>query len=164
MADYDDLNLFEEQEDIDAEGLENKYLSFYLDSVLYGISIKDVIEIVKVVPTTPMPDLPHYVKGIINLRGEVMPIVDVNLRFGKMEKEYNDRTCYIIVNVAGKSAGVVIDEVAEVADLEPAEIKPPPTFSAAGQGSYVTGVAKTENGTLLVLDLRRILAESELGF
>jgi purine-binding chemotaxis protein CheW len=161
MANHDRM----EEGDFDLQdSLENKYLSFYLDRILYGISVADVIEILKVVPTTPVPELPYYVKGIINLRGEVMPIVDVNLRFGRPEKEYTDRTCFIIVNVSGKSAGVVVDEVAEVITLEVENIKSPPLFNASGQDGYVTGVVKTQTGTLLVLDLRRILSESELGF
>lgn len=150
------------EQQMSQDGLDAKYLAFRLDGQLYGISIAGVISILQVQPTTSMPELPHYVKGIINLRGNVLPILDINMRFGKPEKEYTDRTCFVIVSIEGTDVGLVVDEVQEVLTVGDDRIAPPPT-GTEGNGRYVSGIAKLEQGMMLILDCKRILSDSDLG-
>jgi len=129
----------------------NKFLTFFCSEKLYGLSIANVNGITQLQDITAMPDLPYYVKGIINLRGVVIPLVDVNLRFGNAEQEYTDRTCIITLEVGGNRIGFIVDAVDAVVDIPQEIISPPPPL-AGNLSGYVTGIAKTgESGTRLVL-------------
>lgn len=143
--------------------LSTKFLTFSVGGQYFGISIRNVIEIVQVEPATPMPELPYYAKGIINLRGKVVPLVDVNLRFGKPEQEYTDRTCIIIIDIDGVDVGFIVDAVDEVLDIEESQISPPPNFSAGRENRFVTGVCKLEKHMVLLLDSKLLFSDSEMG-
>jgi purine-binding chemotaxis protein CheW len=149
--------------DIDNDDMDIKYLTFKIDNQFFGMSIRHVIEIVQIQPATAMPDLPYYAKGIINLRGRVVPLIDVNLRFGKPEKEYTDRTCIIIVDIDGVHIGFIVDAVEEVLDITPDMISPPPRFSAADENRYVTGVCKLETYMVLLLDSRMMFSDTDMS-
>lgn len=139
----------------------DKYLTFFIEGRLFGISISDVIEIVGIQPITPVPKFPHYAKGIINLRGQIIHLIDIRLRFNKPEVPYNERTCIIVVNIGDNSAGFIVDEVDEVIDISEENIAPPPTIHK-DTSSYVVGIGKTANGIVLLLDAKRIIDENEL--
>lgn len=143
--------------------VENKYLTFYVDGKLYGLTIAVVTEIQQDLEPTPMPELPYYVKGIVSLRGNVLPILDLNLRFGKTEPPHTDRTCIIIVEVDDREVGVIVDQVYEVLALEDAYICPPPVFSGDEHSRFVIGVCQLEEAMLLILDPHKIMPDSELG-
>ena len=146
-----DSLLQDAQDGINAQDVANKFLTFFAHGKLYGLTIANVNGITQIQEITAMPELPHYVKGIINLRGVVVPLVDVNLRFGNEEQEYTDRTCIITLEVGGNRIGFIVDAVDAVIDIPEENISPPPPLTSNLSG-YVTGVAKTgEGGTRLVL-------------
>lgn len=140
-----------------------KYLTFLIDGQYYGISLTYVIEIVQIQSVTELPELPSYVKGIINLRGKVVPLVDAGLRFGKPEKEYTDRTCIIIIDIDGKHVGFIVDSVEEVLDIEKGDISPPPSFFEDASGSYITGIGKLDRYMVLLLDSRSLFSDAVIA-
>lgn len=158
----DDLNTTMQQMTVE-EDISMKYLTFQISGQTYGISIRNVIEIVQVQPVTELPELPYYAKGIINMRGRVIPLIDVNLRFNKPEQQYTDRTCIIIVDINSMYVGFIVDAVEEVLDIDNSLISPPPSFSADQSGRFVTGIGKMEKSIVLLLDTRLLLSDDMLG-
>jgi purine-binding chemotaxis protein CheW len=151
------------QETMATADLSHKFLTFKVADQYFGIAIQDVIEILQLQPITPMPELPHYSKGIINMRGRVVPIIDLNLRFGKFEQEYTDRTCIIIVDIDGIYVGFLVEAVEEVRDISREQISPPPSFANDGSSRYVTGIGKLERYMVLLLDGKLILSEGDIS-
>ena len=141
------------------EDITNKHLTFTLSGQLYGIAIRNVIEIVQMQPVTPMPELPAYAKGIINMRGRVIPVIDINLRFNKPEQEHTDRTCIVIVDIDGTHVGFIVDAVEEVLDIEKELISPPPMLSADLSTRFVIGVARLPETIVLLLNTRLLLSD-----
>lgn len=139
-----------------------KYLTFLLDNQHFAIPIKNVMEIISMQDPTEMPDFPPYVKGIINLRGKIIPLIDLRTRFHREESEYNERTSVIVVNVKEFDVGFIVDEVDEVIDLDRAQIAPPPNMSAEIQNRYIVGVGKYSDKIILILDSNRVLSEDEI--
>jgi purine-binding chemotaxis protein CheW len=144
--------------------LKNKYLIFSIGEESYGIRIKYVIEIISIAEITKVPDLPEYVKGIINLRGKIISVMDVRLRFKKEEKEYDDRTCIIVIDIDGISFGLIVDNVKEVASIEENNIAPPPTIISQGDitSGFIEGIGKVENDIWLFIDCMKLLNHSSL--
>ena len=146
------------------EDLVNKFLTFQAAGQHFGIAIRNVIEIQQLQPITPMPELPPYAKGIINMRGRVVPIIDLNARFGKPQQEYTERTCIIIVDIDSLYVGFLVDAVEEVRDIGREQISPPPAFAHdANTSSYIIGVARLERYMVLLLDGRLILSKGDLS-
>ena len=154
------LDRFNTEEEVDMQS--NKYLTFLIDRQYYAFTIKDVIEIIEVQAVTPVPEFPAYVKGIINLRGRIIPIIDVRLRFHKEEAEYTERTCIIVVNITGIDIGFIVDTVDEVIDLEDENISGPPMITSDRSTKYIIGVGKVENRIILLLDANKMLNEEEI--
>jgi len=146
---------------------EGKYLTFQLAEEGYGIGILKVREIIGMLPVTPVPQTPMFLKGVINLRGQVIPVVDLRLKFGLMEEEYTERTSIIVVEVKGLSnnipIGIVVDTVSEVINIQAQEIEPAPTFGASINTSFILGMAKTEGGVKILLNIDQVLSAEELG-
>ena len=142
----------------------DKYLIFSIGDESYGISIQYVIEIIGIEEITQVPELPIYVKGIINLRGKIIPVMDVRLRFKKEEKEYDDRTCIIVIEIDGISFGLIVDNVKEVASIDETNIAPPPNISCAEDFSngFIEAIGKVENDIWLFIDCRKLLYNNEL--
>lgn len=152
----EDTVLFEEDTQKD------RYLTFVLGKEEYGIAIGYVTEIVGLQSITEIPELPHYVKGIINLRGKIIPVIDVRLRFSKEAKEYNDRTCTIVIEVKGITVGLIVDAVAEVSSIASENIVPPPQIdSRSTQQKYLKGIGKSGNNVKLILDCDRLFSDDE---
>ena len=124
-------------------------------------------EIIGMMPITPIPQTPPYVKGVINLRGKVIPVIDLRLRFGMEEAEYTDRTCIIVVEVSLGSEsvimGIVVDAVSEVSQIKAEEIEDTPSFGTTLDTSYILGMAKTDDSVKILLDIDKILSEEELA-
>lgn len=139
-----------------------KYLTFSLDEEFYGIDIINVTEIVGIQPIVVMPELPSFLKGVINLRGEIIPVMDARNRFDKDEVEYNDRTCIVVVDVKQASIGIIVDAVSEVLSMEDKNIVPPPLLVSGAQ-SYVKAIGKDEDQVILILDCEKIIDDDELG-
>ncbi len=144
--------------------LKNKYLIFSVGEESYGISIKYVIEIIGIEEITKVPDLPDYVKGILNLRGKIITVMDARLRFKKEEKGYDDRTCIIVINIESITFGLIVDSVKEVASIDESNIAPPPTINKQddGSGGFIEGIGKVENDIWLFIDCIKLLTNSEL--
>lgn len=136
-------------------------VSFQLDQEEYGIEITKVQEIILMGEITRVPQTPVFVKGLINLRNTVIPIVDLRRRFGMDETENTDETRIMVVNVAGKTIGIIVDAVNEVLRVSQDQIAPPPPTVAGLGREYLTGLVKFEKRLLIVLDIDRILNEEE---
>ena len=147
---------------------EGKYLTFSLGDEEYGIGILKVKEIIGMMRITPVPQTPDFVKGVINLRGKVIPVIDLRLRFGMNENGYTERTCIIVVEIEGSGAklhiGVVVDSVSEVLNIKGADIEDTPSFGTALETDYILGMAKTGGGVKILLDIDRVLSSSEISF
>lgn len=134
-------------------------VSFRLAEEEYGIEINKVREIILVGEITEVPQTPAYVNGLINLRSSVIPIVDLKLRFGLPEAPLTDETRIVVVNVRGKTIGIIVDAVSEVLRITQSEISaPPPTVAGLGQ-EYLTGLANLSDRLLILLDIEKILVE-----
>ena len=147
---------------------EGKYLTFELDSEEYGLEILKVKEIIGIMNITPVPQTPSYVKGVINLRGKVIPVIDLRLKFKMEPIEYNERTCIIVVNIAGESGGeimvgIVVDSVSEVLNINADEIEDTPTFGTKLDTEYILGMAKIKGGVKIMLDIDRVLTAEEIA-
>jgi purine-binding chemotaxis protein CheW len=144
---------------------EGKYLTFTLAGEEYGIGILKVREIMGMMPVTGVPRTPGFVKGVINLRGKVIPIVDIRLRFGMEEINNTDKTCIIVVEIAGVSGqiqmGIVVDSVSEVLNVPGGEIEEAPSFGVSLDTEYILGISKMEGDVKILLDIDRVLSEAE---
>jgi purine-binding chemotaxis protein CheW len=140
---------------------EGKYLTFSLSGEEYGIGILKIREIIGLMPITSLPQTPQYVKGVINLRGKVIPVVDLRLRFGMEEIGYTERTCIIVVEIAAPNGliviGIVVDGVSEVVNVKSEDIEPPPTLGINHHADYLLGMAKIGRGVKLLLDIDRVI-------
>lgn len=145
---------------------EGKYLTFTLDNEEYGISILKIKEIIGMMPVTSVPQTPEFVKGVINLRGKVIPVVDLRLRFGMKSIEYTERTCIIVVEIAERYdnivIGIVVDSVSEVLNIKGEDIEDTPTFGTKLNTDYILGMAKMEGGVKIMLDIDRVLKGEEI--
>lgn len=149
-------NLLDYEEDTQ----KGKFLTFILGNETYGIEIKYVTEIIGIQPFTEVPELPEYIRGIINLRGKIIPVMDVRIRFKKAFREYNDRTCVIVVDIKDISIGLIVDSVAEVLSISEDQIVIPPDISKGGN-KYIKGIGKTGNEVKLLLDCNKLLNEDD---
>ena len=138
-----------------------KYLTFVLGAEQYGVEIIKVREILGVLPITPMPQTPHYVKGVINLRGKVIPVVDTRTKFGMPEKGTTSETCIIVVDVDGKSIGLLVDTVKEVLNIAEEQIEDPPSFGTGADTDFVRGLGKIGDQVIILLGIDRVLSSLE---
>jgi purine-binding chemotaxis protein CheW len=146
---------------------EGKYLTFTLAEEDYGIGILKIKEIIGMLPITSVPQTPDFVKGVINLRGKVIPVMDLRLRFGMMSMDYTERTCIIVVEIAGQTGtilvGTVVDAVSEVLNIKGDDIEKTPTFGTKLNTDYILGMAKMEGGVKILLDIDQVLSSDELS-
>ncbi len=138
-----------------------KYLTFKLASEEYGVEILKVREIIGVMDITAVPQMPAYMKGVINLRGKVIPVVDLRLRFGLHEIEHTEQTCIIVVDV-GKEISIVVDSVSEVLDIKSENIAPPPSIGGSVDTSFILGMGKVGESVTILLDIDKVLTSDEL--
>lgn len=149
--------------DDDENVQDNKYLLFNLGGEVYGISIAHVTEIIEIQSITAVPDITGYLKGVINLRGRIIPVMDLRLRFGMDGREFDDRTCIVIVNINDKSLGMIVDTVAEVQDIVADNIEPPPSFKSDSTGNdFIQGLGKIEDRVVILIDVERITNGQDL--
>ncbi|MFH2046524.1 MAG: chemotaxis protein CheW [Pseudomonadota bacterium] len=145
---------------------EGKYLSFGISDEKYGLGILDVREIIGMLPIRPIPQMPEFIKGVINLRGKVIPVIDMRLKFDMEPLEYNDRTCIIVVEVSGLTGstlmGLVVDTVWEVSDIKEDETEDCPQFGSNTNNNNILGIAKTKEGIIILLDIDKILQADDI--
>ncbi|HPJ75218.1 MAG TPA: chemotaxis protein CheW [Clostridia bacterium] len=149
-----DKNMIQIEEDTQKD----RYLTFSIGTESFGVDIKYVTEIIGIQPITIVPEVPDYVKGIINLRGKIIPVIDIRLKFKKESIEYDDRTCIIVVDVDDVTAGFIVDNVTEVITIAGDDIVPPPEYKECFQNNYIKNIGKTPNGIKLLLDCQMILS------
>lgn len=156
--------LLQELVENEEDTLKDKYLIFSIGREYYGIDIKYVTEIIGIEPITEVPELPIYIKGVINLRGKIIPVMDVRAKFKKEEKEYDDRTCIIVVEIGAICIGLIIDTVLEVANIEENSISAPPKTSSNRDtaNKYIKGIGDVQNGVRLLIDCQKLLEEEEI--
>lgn len=146
---------------------EGKYLTFTLAEEEYGIGILKIKEIIGMLPITSVPRTPDFVKGVINLRGKVIPVIDLRLRFGMGEIDYTELTCIIVVEIDGQAGtvliGIVVDSVSEVLNIKGEDVEDTPTFGTKLDTEYILGMAKMEGGVKILLDINRVLSGEELA-
>lgn len=139
----------EEEEDTERD----RYLTFMLGEEAYCMEISVITEIIGILPITKIPELPAYARGIVNLRGKIIPVVDVRLRLNKPEREYDGRTCVIVVDIGEMPAGLIVDQVAEVDTIPPADISLPADIT---KNPYISGIGKVKTEVKLILDCKRL--------
>ena len=158
MPDQEELTT---KEALQEDTMKGRFITFVVDRETYGIEIKYVTEIVGIQPINSLPETPDHIKGVINLRGKIIPVVDMRLKFKKEPMAYNDRTCIIVIDTRDISAGLIVDEVAEVLAIEDENISPPPTRGTGANCRYLSGIGKVENEVKLLLDCGALFAGEE---
>lgn len=151
---------YDDEDDEDTQ--KDKFLTFNIKTEDYGIDIRHVTEIIGIQKITEVPDVPEFIKGVINLRGKVIPVMDVRCRFKLQPKEYDDRTCIIVVNINETTVGLVVDRVSEVVNIPENQIEPPPTVGKKGANCYIKGIGKIGDEVQILLDVNRLLYDEEL--
>jgi purine-binding chemotaxis protein CheW len=146
---------------------EGKYLTFTLGQEEYGIGILKVREIIGMMEITSVPRTPEHVKGVINLRGKVIPVISLRSKFEIQEEEYTDRTCIIVVEISGSGGaipiGIIVDSVSEVLNISGEDIEPTPKMGSALNTEYIMGMAKIKGKVKILLDIDRVLSSDEVS-
>jgi len=150
-----------------ATGREGKYLTFTLAQEEYGIGILKIKEIIGMISITSVPQTPEYVKGVINLRGKVIPVIDFRLKFGMEAMDYNERTCIIVLEIGDHDMsvmiGIVVDSVSEVLNIKGEDIEDAPHFGTTLATDYILGMAKSEGAVKILLDIDNILEAADVS-
>jgi purine-binding chemotaxis protein CheW len=158
LNDLDD-DLLDDEEEEDTQ--ENKFLTFLLGKEEYGIEIRCVTEIIGILSITGVPDMPVFIRGVINLRGKVIPVMDVRLRFNLEERQYDERTCIVVINIDEQVVGLIVDRVLEVLDIPKSEVEPPPKASKPDNGRFVQGMGKVGDKGKILLDAQQLINYEE---
>lgn len=166
MDGINELNRLSPESDSNDENNEKgKYMTFKSGNEYFGLAIQYVNEIIQMQEITAIPETEDYIKGLINLRGKVVPVIDVRLRFKQEPQEYNDRTCIIVINVKSSVVGLIVEKIAEVVEINEDNILPPPKIGHADkvQNKYVYGIGKVGNAVKLLLDPDKLLNDEDLS-
>lgn len=138
----------------------DKYLTFLIDKQYYAIEIKYVIEIIGIQPVTVVPHIPAYVNGIVNLRGKIIPVMDVRARLDKEKIEYDERTCIVVIEYNEYTIGLIVDSVAEVLNIALENVIPPPKINKENSNMFVKGVGKEGSEVKLIIDCEALLTDA----
>lgn len=153
--------VMQEYQELVEDTQKGRFLTFVIGKEVYGIEIKYVTEIINIQKITEIPELTDYIKGIINLRGKIIPVIDVRLRFRKEQKDYSDRTCIIVVDIKHISVGLIVDSVSEVTTITEENIVPPPDSNTGFNNKYIKGIGKVDDEVKLLLDCSRLLSDED---
>jgi len=140
-----------------------KYLSFEVNNETYAVEILDVKEIIAMMHFTQVPKMPRFVKGVINLRGQVIPIIDMRLKFELPEADYTDRTTIIIGIIDEDYVGFVVDKTADVLNISDDNMSEPPKFGTSIDTEFLKSMAKTANGVVMIVDIKKVFTNTELN-
>ncbi|MBT7590356.1 MAG: chemotaxis protein CheW [Candidatus Scalindua sp.] len=141
---------------------DGKFLTFILGDEVYGIEILRVREIIGLMDITTVPQTPDYMNGVINLRGKVIPVIDLRLKFSMQEEEHTQETCIIVVEVNNTSIGIIVDSVSEVLDIKGGEIEETPQFGQGIDTDFIMGLGKAKEMIIILLDIEKVLSSEEL--
>ena len=150
-------------DDEEEDAMANRYLLFHVAKEDYGIGIEHVIEIIGLQKVTEVPDLPKFIKGVINLRGQVIPVIDIRLRFGIEPKAYTDRTCVIVVRLRDMNIGIIVDGMAEVQEIAEESISPPSDIQQSAANRYIYGLGRVGEEVKIILDVEKLLFAEEVA-
>ncbi|MDE6608286.1 MAG: chemotaxis protein CheW [Lachnospiraceae bacterium] len=159
-------NQLEENQNVEEHDMQKgKYMTFKSGNEYFGLKIQYVNEIIGFQEITVIPETEDYIKGLINLRGKIIPVIDVRLRFKQPAFEYNDRTCIIVINVRSTVVGLIVEKIAEVVEIQEENILPPPTIGRADKAhnKYVYGIGKVGDAVKLLLDPDKLLNDEDLS-
>lgn len=154
------------EEVLDEDTQKGKYMTFKSGNEYFAIGIQYVNEIIGFQKITVIPETEDYIKGLINLRGKIIPVIDVRLRFKQPPFEYNDRTCIIVINVKSTVVGLIVETIAEVVTIEEEDILPPPSIGRSSdkvQNKYVYGIGKVGDSVKLLLDPDKLLNDEDIN-
>jgi purine-binding chemotaxis protein CheW len=144
------------------DDMADKYLTFFLASEVYGVEIAYVTEIIGIQKITNIPEMPDYIRGVINLRGKVIPVMDVRTRFRMEQRDYDERTCIIVVDITGTTVGLVVDQVSEVADIPADQVEPPPMGGQSKGNTFIKGMGKSGDTVKILLNVETLIREEDL--
>ncbi|MDE7311790.1 MAG: chemotaxis protein CheW [Eubacterium sp.] len=149
----------------EVEEHKSKYMTFKSGNEYFGLKIQYVNEIIQIQAITSVPETEDYIKGLINLRGKIIPVIDVRLRFGQEAFTYNDRTCIIVIQYQEMMVGLIVEKIADVVEIKDSDILPPPTISRSDQGNrkYIYGIGKIGESVKLLLDPDKLLRDVDLS-
>lgn len=151
-----------EDDYLEEDTQKGKYLTFVLGNESYGIGIEYVTEIIGILPITEVPELPVFIRGIVNLRGRIIPVMDMRLRFKKDFVSYNERTCIIVVDIKENSVGLIVDSVSEVTNISDENIVDQPMLSSGMTNQYIKSIGKVGSEVKLLLDCDKLLTHHEM--
>ncbi|MDH5259450.1 MAG: chemotaxis protein CheW [Gammaproteobacteria bacterium] len=140
----------------------SRWVTFEMDNESYGISVSDVHEVLRFTEIAPVPGAPPFIIGIINLRGNVVTVIDTRSRFGLAPKDVDDSTRIIINEIEGQQVGILVDSVAEVVDIHSSNIEPAPNVGNDDTSRYIQGVTSLDGQLLIIIDISKLLSENEL--
>jgi purine-binding chemotaxis protein CheW len=143
------------------------YLTFKLGEEQFGVHVSQVLNILEMTPVTHVPKSPYYMKGVINLRGQVLPVIDSRLKFGMEEKEYTNNTCIIVMDLelGGEQVdiGTIVDEVISVVEINESQVEPPPSIGTSYNSDFIYGMAKVDEEFVMLLDMQRVLSSGDMS-
>lgn len=151
-----------EAQQFGASSHSGKYLSFVLGDEEYGLKILKVREIIGLMEITSVPQTPEFIKGVINLRGKVIPVIELRLKFGMEPAEYTEETCIIVVDIGQSMMGILVDTVSEVLDITADQIEPPPVFGSKINTEFILGMGKIKDKVKILLEIDKVLSSQEL--
>lgn len=143
-------------------GVGGQYLTFSLKGQMYGLAISSVQEINRMSEIAPVPQTPPFVAGVMNLRGKVIPVVDLRMKFGFEKAPYTKETCIIVIETDSGQVGTIVDSVSAVVDLPPSQIEAPPMMGDMSRNSYIVGMGKAENTVIILVDVVRALSREQV--
>lgn len=144
-------------EELSSDDLSGRYLTFCIGDKSYGVELMHVLDIISIQTVTRVPSTPHYVKGIINLRGKIVPVIDVRLKFSMEERAYDERTCIIVLNLNDMQVGLIVDQVSEVLNTDSAEISALPEFGSVNSSQFIQSIARSADKLVIILDCEKLL-------
>lgn len=153
-----------EEELLEEDTQKGQFMTFQTGKEFFGISISYINEIIMMQPITAVPEVDDYIKGLINLRGKIIPVIDVRVRFRMEPLEYTDRTCIIVINVKSMVIGLIVEKIAEVVTITDEDIVPPPSFGRKDndQHKYVYGLARMGDSVKLLIDPEKLVKQEDL--
>lgn len=155
-------DIFLNEGDMEEDTQKGKYMVFKTDDEFYGLELKCVNEIIGIQPITEIPEVEDYIRGLINLRGKIIPVIDVRIRFRQEPHEYTDRTCIIVVDVKEFTVGLIVEKIVDVVSISDDNIEPPPSISTSnGKNKYVFALGKSKENVILLLDPEKLLGTGD---
>ena len=164
MEELDGMESLEGVEGSEDDAQKGKYMTFQIGGEFYGIAINYVNEIINMQPIAGIPEVEDYIKGLINIRGKIIPVIDVKVRFKQPSIDYTDRTCIIVIDVNSTTVGLIVEKIADVITIDEKQIIPPPSLnqSPSGKDKYVFGLVRVADEVKLLLDPEKLLSDEEL--